>query len=268
MNVDFKKIIAWLERNKIGYSIKDNKIVLFNDASGSVELVFNYDKSTPKAPRGYLMPTHAAENSDFYVKIGDWGKWINEFISWAKERSYHECNNYHCAQWGTWKFDNFISFSFLKVFLKKAIKMHNSIQMGESMRLEEALDILNENDYLVESHVQGHCANCGEELWSDEAWNEYKGKRYCDSCYEEIARPKGKFREAEIYFKDLDTKQTNNVGIEIRDCPAKTKKAAKEYALKKFQEKIYDGFYDRVNMLMHTRERRFRNIKIMKVELY
>lgn len=147
-----KKIIAWLKRNKINYSIKDNKIVLFNDANGSVELVFNYDSITPKAPRGCLIPSSAADGSDFYVKIGDWGKWINTFIDWAKERSYHECNNYHCAQWGTWKFDNFISFSFLTVFLKKAIIMRNSTQIGESMELNEALDILEKAGFLVETN--------------------------------------------------------------------------------------------------------------------
>ena len=129
------------------------------------------------------------------------------------------------------------------------------------MDLNEAKQILENNGYIVESHVQGHCANCGEELWSDEGYYEYKGKRYCEDCYERVAKPKGKFREAEIYFKDLDTKQTNNVGIEIRNCPAKTKKAAKEYALKIFDDKRYSGYYD-------DWKKRYRNVKIMKVELF
>ena len=43
------------------------------------------------------------------------------------------------------------------------------------MNLNEAKKILSENGYTVinESHVQGHCAQCGTELWSDEAYLTY-----------------------------------------------------------------------------------------------
>ena len=147
MVLDFKKIIAWLKRNKIVYTIKDNKVVLFNDSNGSVELVFNYDRSTPKAPRGCLIPTSAAEGSEFYVKVGDWGKWINEFLVWAKDRGYYEYNHYNCAQWGTWKFGNFISMSFFGVFIKKILALKNGV--NESMQLDEAKKILADNGYIL-----------------------------------------------------------------------------------------------------------------------
>ena len=145
MDLNFKKILAWLKRNNIVYSIKDNRIVLFDDSNGKVELVFNPDRITPKAPRGVLMPTSAADGSDFYVKVGDWGKWIDEFIAWAKDRGYYEYNHYHTAQWGTWKFGNFISMSFFGVFIKKSIALKNGV--NESMKLDEAKQILKENGY-------------------------------------------------------------------------------------------------------------------------
>lgn len=148
MNLNFNKIIAWLKRNKIDYTIKDNIIVLFHDANGCVEFVFNSGRSTYKAPRGCLIPSSAADDSDFYVKVGDWGKWINEFIKWAKDRGYYEYNHYHCAQWGTWKFGNFISMSFFGVFIKKILALKNEV--NESMQLDEAKKILNENGFILE----------------------------------------------------------------------------------------------------------------------
>lgn len=117
MDLNFKKIVAWLKRNKIDYTVKDNRIVLFHDANGCVEFVFNSGRSIYKAPRGCLMASSAADGSDFYVEIGDWGKWINEFLDWAKDRGYYEYNHYHCAKWGTWKFGNFISMSFFGIFI-------------------------------------------------------------------------------------------------------------------------------------------------------
>lgn len=148
MVIDFKKIIAWLKRNKIGYTIKDNSIVLFNDSNGKVELVFNPDRITPKAPRGVLMPSSAADDSEFYVKVGDWGKWIDEFLAWAKDRGYYEYNHYRNSQWGTWKFGNFISMSFFGVFIKKIITLKNGV--NESMKLYEAKQILNKEGYILE----------------------------------------------------------------------------------------------------------------------
>ena len=148
----YKKVISWLKRNKINYTIEegsiDTTVKLMRGATGLVELIFNPLMTVPKALPRCVRPSHAAEGSMFYVKVGDWGKWINDFIAWAKERGYHECNNYHCAQWGTWKFNNFISYSFLNVFLKKILTM--SGQMNESMELEEAKEILKENGYLIE----------------------------------------------------------------------------------------------------------------------
>ena len=136
------------------------------------------------------------------------------------------------------------------------------------MELNEAKQILERNGYLVESHLQGHCDRCGIEIYSDEAYYRHNGKTYCADCYDEVVKPNGKFKFAEIYFIDLDTKQNNNVLIDIKSCPAKTEKAAKEYALKIFDDKIYDGFYDEVNVLMHTRHKNYRNIKIKKVEVF
>jgi len=150
MDLNFKKIIAWLKRNKIDYTIKDNRIVLFHDANGCVEFVFNSGKSIYNAPRGCLMASSAADGSDFYVEIGDWGKWINEFLDWAKDRGYYEYNHYHCAQWGTWKFGNFISMSFFGVFIKKILALKNGV--NESMQLDEAKHILNKNGFILEDY--------------------------------------------------------------------------------------------------------------------
>lgn len=150
MDLNFKKIIAWLKRNKIVYTIKDNRIVLFNDDNGCVEFVFN--SGIYNAPRGCLSPSSAAAGSDFYVKIGDWGKWINEFIEWAKDRGYYEYNHYHCAQWGTWKFGNFISMSFFGVFIKKILALKNGV--NESMQLDEAKQILNKNGYVLKERFE------------------------------------------------------------------------------------------------------------------
>lgn len=149
MDIDFKKIIAWLKRNKIDYTIiEDNRIVLFDDSNGKVVLVFNQDRITPKAPRGVLMPSSAADGSEFYVKVGDWGKWLKEFLAWAKDRGYYEYNHYRNSQWGTWKFGNFISMSFFGAFIKKIIALKNGV--NESMKLDEAKQILNKNGFLVE----------------------------------------------------------------------------------------------------------------------
>ena len=151
MDIDFKKIIAWLKRNKIDYTIiEDNRIVLFDDSNGKVVLVFNQDRITPKAPRGVLMPSSAADGSEFYVKVGDWGKWIKEFLAWAKDRGYYEYNHYRNSQWGTWKFGNFISMSFFGAFIKKIIALKNGV--NESMKLDEAKQILKENGYILEDY--------------------------------------------------------------------------------------------------------------------
>lgn len=150
MDLNFNKIIAWLKRNKIAYIIKDNIIVLFNDSNGCVKFVFNSGRSTYNAPRGVLMPSSAADGSDFYVQVGDWGKWINEFIDWAKDRGYYEYNHYHCAQWGTWKFGNFISMSFFGIFIKKILSLKYGV--NESMQLDEAKKILNENGFILEDY--------------------------------------------------------------------------------------------------------------------
>ena len=45
------------------------------------------------------------------------------------------------------------------------------------MELNEVKDILNENGYLVESHLQGHCDRCGIEIFSDEAYYRHKSEK-------------------------------------------------------------------------------------------
>ena len=154
MDIDFKKIIAWLKRNKINYTIEESSmyttVKLFRDATGSVELIFNPSMFVAQSLPRCARPSHAAEGSDFYVKVGDWGKWINEFIAWAKDRGYYEYNHYHCAQWGTWKFGNFISMPFFGAFIKKIIALKNGV--NESMQLDEAKQILKENGYILEDY--------------------------------------------------------------------------------------------------------------------
>lgn len=164
----YKKVISWLKKNKINYTIEESSmyttVKLFRGATGSVELIFNPSMFVAQSLPRCARPSHAAEGSMFYVKVGDWGKWINEFIAWAKERGYHECNNYHCAQWGTWKFNNFISYSFLNVFLKKILTM--SGQMNESMQLDEAKQILKENGFMLkERFVNVDEIHVPEWLW-------------------------------------------------------------------------------------------------------
>ena len=149
MVIDFKKVISWLKKNKINYTIEESSmyttVKLFRGATGSVELIFNPSMFVAQSLPRCARPSHAAEGSDFYVKVGDWGKWINEFIAWAKDRGYYEYNHYHCAQWGTWKFGNFISMSFFGAFIKKIITLKNGV--NESMQLDEARKTLRDAGY-------------------------------------------------------------------------------------------------------------------------
>ena len=87
------------------------------------------------------MATHAAAGSPFYVKIGAWGQWVENFLNWAKNNNYHECNYYRCAQWGSWKFNEFTSYSSLFTFLKKTLTMsgrlNESRTRGDRMLKED-----------------------------------------------------------------------------------------------------------------------------------
>ena len=120
----YKKVISWLNKNKIKYKIEKGfeTIVSLFDTNGQVELIFNPSMTIPQGFPRCPRPSHAAEGSVFYVKVGDWGNWIENFIDWAKKKRYNECNSYRCSQWGTWKFNNFASYQSLNEFLKKLLE--------------------------------------------------------------------------------------------------------------------------------------------------
>lgn len=112
------------------------------------------------------------------------------------------------------------------------------------MNLNEAKKLLSENGYKVinESHVQGHCAECGDELWSDEAYLTYRGKRYCQSCYDELDK-KSIYKLAIIPYIDITDNKRYRIKLNLSDCYLDDYKEVKNYAIKKVEEKFKTGVY-------------------------
>lgn len=112
------------------------------------------------------------------------------------------------------------------------------------MNLNEAKKLLSENGYKVinESHVQGHCARCGDELWSDEAYLTYRGKRYCEECYDELDK-KSIYKLAIIPYIDITDHKRYRIKLNISDCYLDDYKEIKNYAIKKVEEKFKTGVY-------------------------
>jgi len=112
------------------------------------------------------------------------------------------------------------------------------------MNLDEAKQLLSKNGYEVinESHVQSHCAECGDELWSDEAYLTYKGKRYCQSCYDKLDK-KSKYNIAIVPYTDITNHKHYRVKIKLTDCYLDDYNEIKKYAIKKAEENLKTGVY-------------------------
>lgn len=112
------------------------------------------------------------------------------------------------------------------------------------MDLNEAKQLLSKNGYEVinESHVQGHCAGCGDELWSDEAYLTYRGERYCERCYDELDK-KSKYKMAVVPYIDITNNKSYRVKINLSDCYLDDYKEIEDYAIKKTKENLKTGVY-------------------------
>lgn len=112
------------------------------------------------------------------------------------------------------------------------------------MNLDEAKQLLSKNGYEVinESHVQGHCAQCGEELWSDEPYLTYRGERYCEMCYDELDK-KSIFKLAVIPYIDITDDKRYRIKLNLSNCYLDKYKEIEEYAIKKAEENFKTGVY-------------------------
>lgn len=124
---------------------------------------------------------------------------------------------------------------------------HDLKQLFQKYGIEiqnEAKQLLKQNGYegINESHVQGHCAGCGEELWSDEAYLTYGGKRYCEMCYDELDK-KSKYKWAIVPYTDITNNKGYRVKINLSDCYLDSYKEVENYAIKKVEEKFKTGVY-------------------------
>lgn len=112
------------------------------------------------------------------------------------------------------------------------------------MNINEAKQLLLKNGYEVinESHVQGHCARCGDELWSDEAYLTYRGKRYCEECYDELDK-KSLYKMAIVPYTDITDHKHYRIKINLTDCYLDNYTEIKKYAIKKAEENLKTGVY-------------------------
>ena len=112
------------------------------------------------------------------------------------------------------------------------------------MNINEAKQLLLKNGYEVinESHVQGHCARCGDELWSDEAYLTYRGKRYCEECYDKLDK-KSIYKLAIIPYTDITNNKGYRIKLNLSDCYLDNYKEVEKYAIKKVEEKFKTGVY-------------------------
>lgn len=117
----------------------------------------------------------------------------------------------------------------------------------------------------MESHCEGHCPICGNEMWSDEDYCELvidgDEERVCPTCYDSNKKLKGKFTDSILIIEDPDY-GTVNVGIDMCNCPYLTKKEAKEWATELFYKKAKDGFYDSWD------KRKYRQAKVVEVTIW
>ena len=135
------------------------------------------------------------------------------------------------------------------------------------MNINEAKQLLLKNGYEVinESHVQGQCARCGDDLWSDEAYLTYRGKRYCEECYDELDK-KSIYKMAVVPYTDITNNKCYWIKLNLSDCYLDDYKEVKKYAIKKVEEKFKTGVYG------EERKDKFEHRRIIidkyRVELY